>query len=66
MGIRGGLILGTPLYIISTSILALKEAREDRYLQITIFLFPFLQEGIIQYPTRLFLDVRLQSALLAF
>jgi hypothetical protein len=43
----------------------IKDAREDRYLQITlIFLFPFLQEGIIEYPTRVFLDIRLQSAFL--
>jgi len=40
------------------------KAREDMYLQITIFLFPFLQEGIIKNPTRVFLDIRLQSAFL--
>jgi len=42
----------------------IKEAREVKYLQITIIRFPFLQEGIIQYPTRIFLDIRLQSAFL--
>jgi len=42
----------------------IKEAREDKYLQMTVFLRPSLQEGVVEYLTRVFLHVRLQSAFL--